>query len=136
MSYTNQKLGIGSLQLDESEMLASCLDIFTPPRIENQLVKGRDVVIGPVNAIGETGPFEFHMKTSDKSYIFMPVTRIHGGFQIMKLNDNGEEVVAIGSDDYSTINLTSNSLFKQVEVYVNNTQVMDQATATYGKKFF
>ena len=85
MSYTNQKLGIGSLQLDESEMLASCLDIFSPPKIENQLVKGRDVIIGPVNALGEDGPFEFHMKTSDRNYIFMPVTRLHGGFQIMKL---------------------------------------------------
>ena len=116
MSYTNQKLGIGSLQLDESEMLASCLDIFSPPKIENQLVKGRDVIIGPVNALGEDGPFEFHMKTSDRNYIFMPVTRLHGGFQIMKLDENGNEVPAVDADDYSTINLTANSLFKQCEV--------------------
>ena len=136
MSYTNQKIGIGSLQLDESEMMASCLDIFSSPLIENHLVRGKDIIVCPINAIDDDGPFEIHIKSSDRAYIFMPFTRMHGCFSVVKVNEEGREISTVEADDYSVVNLTGNSLFKQMECYVNNVQVMDQATGTYGKLSF
>ena len=55
MSYTNQKQGIGSLQLDESEYLASCLDIFSQPKIETQLIRGKDIIVGTLNSVQDVG---------------------------------------------------------------------------------
>ena len=98
MSYTNQKLGIGSLQLDETELLASCLDIFSSPIIENQLCRRRDILVGPVNAIDDYGSYQIDKKTSDKNYIFTPTFRLHGCFSIKIISEEGNEVNATIED--------------------------------------
>ena len=58
MAYTNQKQGIGSLQMDQSEMFASCLDIFKPPEVEYDMLYGKEILIRPINIINNEGPFE------------------------------------------------------------------------------
>ena len=88
MSYTNQKQGIGSLQLDESEYLASCLDIFSQPKIETQLIRGKDIIAGTLNSVQDGGPFEINIKSSFNSYIFIPATKLHGCFQVVKINED------------------------------------------------
>ena len=60
------------------------------------------------------------------------MTKLSGCFSVVKIDTNGKEIPALDADDFSVINLTGNSLFKQVECYVNNVQVMDQSTGTYG----
>ena len=112
MASSNHQLGIASLQQDENDV--SCLDIFKPLIVENDLIRGKDVLIGPINFNSE-GPFEYHVKSSSNSYINMPTKRLHGCFQVVKVDADGKETNAVDADDYSLINLYSNSLFKQVK---------------------
>lgn len=133
MASSNQKQGIGSFQTDENEETATCLDLFKPAIIENDLVRGKDVIVNPVN-FTDFGPYEFNIKSSSNDYIYMPLTKLHGCIQVLKLNAQGEEVACVGVDDYSLINLFSNSLFKQCEIYLNGVQCQDQSVACYGYK--
>ena len=108
--------------------MASCLDIFSQPKVENQLVQGKDIIVGTTNAVSAGDPYEINIKSAFNSYIFMPATRLHGCFQVLKINSaTGAEEMAAEGDDYSVVNLV-NSLFKQCDIYVNSCPVMDQST--------
>lgn len=87
-------------------MMASCLDIFTPPLIEDQLIRGKNIIASPINSIDDDSPIEIHIKSSDSTYIFMPVTLLHGCFSVVKINENGQEVSTTSGDDFSVINLS------------------------------
>ena len=63
----------------------------------------------------------------------MPMSRIMGEIQIVKM-EAGVEKDAISADDYSTVNLIGNSLFRQMEVYLNDCQLMDLSSSLYGYK--
>ena len=71
---------------------------------------------------------EYLVPSYDLEYCSLPKTVLTGTIQIVK--DNGDPCTA--NEDVSLVNLWPNSLFKQVEVYVNGVQVQDQSTATYG----
>lgn len=75
---------------------------------------------------------EYLVPSYDLEYCSLPKTVLTGTIQILK--DNGDPCTA--TEDVSLVNLWPNSLFKQVEVYVNGVQVQDQSTATYGNFCF
>ena len=124
MAMASQKQGFGSFQEDETEFLASSLDIFQPPKSESEIVSGKEVLIRPVNSLTDDGPHEFNVISADKEYIQMPMTRLISDIQIVKM-DNGVETDAQNGDDYSVINLLGNSIYRQLEVYLNDCQLMD-----------
>lgn len=55
MAVSNQKQGVGSFQTDQSEFMASCLDIFAPVQVENEILSGKEILIRPINAITDEG---------------------------------------------------------------------------------
>ena len=133
MAHATQKHGVGSFQTDESEMLSEIIDIFKPPPIENEMISGKEVIISSVNPITDEGPYEYVVKTSDREYLDMPSTTLLGCISVVKEDgiDANDE-----ADDFSVVNLVGNSIIKQAELYVNDTQVMNQSTGTYGKIIF
>ena len=170
MAVSNQKQGVGSFQVDESEFLASSLDIFKPPNVESDIVSGKEILIRPVNSLTDDGPYEFHIISADKEYLQMPMTRLITDIKIVKIV-NWEEKDAAPEDDYSVINLvgklntkmlsfcssykvlwsiwifillnvtfafstlfSGNSIYRQLEVYLNDCQLMDLSSSLYGYK--
>ena len=103
MAVSNQKQGVGSFQVDESEFLASSLDIFKPPHVESEIVSGKEILIRPVNSLTDDGPCEFYIISADKEYLQMPMTRLITDIKIVKIV-NGEEKDTALEDDYSIIN--------------------------------
>ena len=134
MAFSNKTEGIASFQTDQTEMSETCLDIYSPPIVENELLEGKDLQIYPNQSITDEGPYEFIIQSSGEEYLHMPSTRLHMCFSIQKLGEDGVLASAGNSEDYSVVNLTGNSLFKQIEVTVCNTPVVDQSTTTYSYK--
>ena len=61
--------------------------------------------------------------------------QLYGKFKIVKIV-SGEEKECDSNDDYSVVNLPGNSMFKQLELYIGNTNVIDQSTSLYHYKAF
>ena len=58
---------------------------------------------------------------------------LYGEFQVKKIT-GGTEANAGGSDDFSVVNLPANACWKNIELYVGNTNVVDQSTSNYHYK--
>ena len=129
MAVANNKMGVGTFQVDENEQSSDILDIFKPPVIEPHIIGGRTIDYSPINGINDNGPYTFVIQSSDIDYVHLPYTRLRGKAKIVKIVD-GKETPCTSSDDYSVVNCFGNSLFKQVECSLNNVELADQSTAT------
>ena len=112
--------GIAGLNLSADELHQDPWNIFSKPSLETNVVRNKRIDINPVSAITNDGPYEFVVPSYALEYYDLSKTVLTGTIQIVK--DDG---TACGSgEDVSLVNLWPNSLFKQVEVYVNGTQVI------------
>ena len=59
--------------------------------------------------------------------------KIFGKFKIVTFDGNGVEKDCT-TEDYSVINLAPNAIFKQLELFVGNTNVIDAGVSTYHYK--
>ena len=59
---------------------------------------------------------------------------VYGTWKIVKL-DNGVEK-ACTTEDYSVVNLPANSMWRQIELYVGDSNVVDMSTSNYHYKAF
>ena len=59
--------------------------------------------------------------------------QMFGKFQVVKTGAGGNETPCT-TEDYSVNNLPGNSIFKQLELYVGNTNVIDQSVSAYPYK--
>jgi hypothetical protein len=129
MAYYPDKMGIGSLGTEASELHAHGLDIFSPPQIETATVEGKTVEYYPQHAIS-TNPWEFLIPSHNSEYIYLPLTRLEGKLKVT--SDANATLTA--DEDISTCNLLPASLFRQIEVYLNGELVSDNTTSTYPYK--
>lgn len=126
------KLGIGTFVTDQLELAADSLDIFTPPPVENTLIHGKSVYYYPITAINDNGPFEFSIPSDGNEYTYLPYTRLEGKVEILK-----QDGTAIAENDLvAYCNLFPQSLFSQIECYLNNVQICDISTPTYPYKSY
>lgn len=127
------KRGTGTFVTDNTELTTGNLDFFTPPIIEHVLREGKTIEISCGRNISDSGPFEFKVAGDADNYIYLPLTRLNGSVQILKSADSKKITDA---DVVSVCNLFPQSLFKQVEISVANTQVNDLSSSTYPIKAF
>jgi hypothetical protein len=128
----SDKRGIGTLICDDVEMTTGNLDFFTPIIPENVLRNGSTIELNPVNAITDSGPYEFQISRDPDHYIYLPLTRLFGTVKVVKLD--GSPLTA--DDNTSVCNLFPQSLFKQMEIDVEGTQLNDISSSTYAIKAF
>jgi hypothetical protein len=128
----SDKRGIGTLICDDVEMTTGNLDFFTPIIPENVLRNGSTIELNPVNAITDSGPYEFQISRDPDHYIYLPLTRLFGTVKVVKLD--GSPLTA--EDNTSVCNLFPQSLFKQMEIDVEGTQLNDISSSTYAIKAF
>lgn len=127
------RLGIGTFIKSENELTSSCLDIFSVPPVDSALRDGKSVYYYPLNAISDSGPFEFVIPKDPESWTCLPLTRLEGELTISKIDGTDW---AAATDLIAPVNLISQSIFKQVEIELNGIQVCDLSTPTYAYKAF
>ena len=113
-------------------MFASAMVINDPLKIETTMREGKDVFYRTVTAVDNDGPYEFLINRDMECYYFLPRTRLHGTFQVVK----GDGTDCTAADDVNISNLMSACLFDHIEVFVNGTQVNDLSSHTYPIKAF
>lgn len=126
------KLGVGTFIEDQVELISSGLDLFSIPEIDNSVIHGKTVTYYPIGAITNHGPYEFFVPHDGNDYTFMPLTRLEGEVEIKKSDGN-----ALADADLNAyVNLFPQTLFRQIEVELNKTQICDLSTPTYPYKAY
>jgi len=119
--------GISTFVTDDLELKEGSLDLFTVPKIDNKLHSGQPTKYRPLNALNDSGPFEFQISADPEHFIKLPSIRLAGTVRVK----TSETAQITAADVISVCNLFPHSLFKQIEVLVNDKPVNDQSSATY-----
>lgn len=118
-----------SINIDTTEFMSEATDSFSPPVTDTSLKNGNRCFYYPIADIEDEAPIEFVVRKDMKNYIDMTGTRLHGCFKIVK--DNGTDIGELATDNVSICNLFPHTLFKIVDVHLNDNSVVDLSSATY-----
>ena len=98
-------------------------DIFTPPSVQTAVEEGSWIKVNPLSGF-ETGTIEFDVVDTDE-YVDLNETEFRAQISLRKINPTDEtktEAVAF-SDKIGVVNNLLHSMFDQITVSLNNTQV-------------
>ena len=126
------KAGVGTFITENHELASSGLALFDQPIIDSSLLQGKFITIYPSSILLDNGPYDFIIPSDGQDFTDLPFTRLEGCIEI--LNTAGATLTDTDINAY--VNLLPQSLFKQIEVSVNNTQIADLSTPTYAYKSY
>ena len=128
------KLGIGTFVQESYEGTNGdkMLDLFTPIIKEDTMQDGKEIEIFPTGMVTDTGPYDFVIPSDGNEFTAMPLTRLHGEVEVTKLD--GSKMT--DAEMNACVNLFPQTLFRQMELYVNGKQVADLSTPSYPYKAF
>ena len=126
------KAGVGTFITENHELASSGLALFDQPIIDSSLLQGKFITIYPSSVLQDNGPFDFIIPSDGQDFTDLPFTRLEGCIEILNLAG----ATLTDTDINAFVNLLPQSLFKQIEVSVNNTQIADLSTPTYAFKSY
>ena len=134
MVFPDQNLGIAGFSIDEQDLFQVATDLHARPIRETSLKEGKTVKYSvPTSQLDGSGPYELSIPSMDMQWLDPESGQLYGVFQIVKVTDNVESRCTV-DDDYSVCNLPGNSMFKQLELMVGNSNVIDQSISAYPYK--
>ena len=101
------------------ECFKSELDIFAVPPTQTSIEHGQYVEYNPIAAIALGQPIEFNISGGGQDYLDLANTQLYVKAQILRQNGNP---LADG-DDVGPVNLFLHSLFSEVDISLNDTQI-------------
>ena len=108
------------------ECLKSELDLFSVPPTQTSVENGNWIEYHPLAAVGDDSPIEFEINGNGEDYIDLANTMLYVRAKITRMNNNN-----IADDTpVGPVNLFLHSLFSQVDISLNGTQVTT-STNTY-----
>lgn len=109
--------------IDSNECFKYETDIFSTPTIQTTVESGSWESIAPLNGF-ETGTLEFNIAPTDE-YIDLSETELYLKVSIRKKGstDETQSSPIVESDEIGPINNFGSSIFDQVQLFLNNTQV-------------
>ena len=135
MVFPDQNLGIAGFSIDEQDLFQVATDLHARPIRETSLKEGKTVKYSvPTSQLDGSGPYELSIPSMDMQWLDPESGQLYGVFQIVKVNALGVESRCTVDDDYSVCNLPGNSMFKQLELMVGNSNVIDQSISAYPYK--
>ena len=135
MVFPDQNLGIAGFSIDEQDLFQVATDLHARPIRETSLKEGKTVKFSvPTSQLDGSGPYELSIPSMDMQWLDPESGQLYGVFQIVKVNEHGIELRCDANDDYSVCNLPGNSIFKQMELMVGNSNVIDQSISAYPYK--
>jgi hypothetical protein len=127
------KLGVGTFVQESYEGNGDrMLDLFAPVMKEDTMQDGKEIEIFPTGVVTDTGPYDFVIPSDGNEFTAMPLTRLHGEVEVTK--PDGSKVT--DTEINACVNLFPQTLFRQIELYVNGKQVADLSTPSYPYKAF
>ena len=134
MVYPDQNVGIAGFGIDEQDLFQASTDLHARPIRETSLKSGKTVrYTVPRSKLDGVGPYEISIPSMGMEWLEGDSGQLYGVFQVVKINSGSEKVCA-PEDDYSVCNLPGNSIFKQMEFMVGNSNVIDQSISAYPYK--
>lgn len=126
------KHGIGTYVNEAHELATDALDVFSIPPVESALLYGKQLTIYPSTVLTSDGPVEFLLPGDSTELTALNMTRLEGELEVTKADGS-----ALGdADKASIVNLFPQSLWKQIECSIKDTQIIDLSTPTYHYKSF
>jgi len=126
------KSGIGTFVTDEFELATDSLDLFSVPAIDQSQISGRTQTYYLHGHINDSGPYEIIMPNDSNEFTQLDSIRLNGEVEIVKADNSA----LADADVVSVVNNFPQTLFRQVEIYLNNTVVNDLSTPTYPYKAY
>jgi len=128
----SEKQGIGTFVNEAHELASNSLDLFTMPEQESALIHGKQLTLYPTSLLNNEGPIEFIIPSDSTDFTSLRHTRLEGTVEIVKPDGShfGE------NEKISIVNLFPQSLWKQIECSIKDTQIVDLSTPTYHYKSF
>ena len=134
MVFPDRNLGIAGFSIDEQDLFQVATDLHARPIRETSLKEGITVKYSvPKSKLDGSGPYEISIPSMGMEWLEGDSGQLYGVFQVVKIN-SGSEKVCVPEDDYSVCNLPGNSMFKQLELMVGNSNVIDQSISAYPYK--
>lgn len=124
--------GIGTLVNEEFELATDSLDLFSIPSIESAQIEGKTQTYYPNGVITDSGPYEIIIPNDANKYTLLDYSRLYGECEVLK----ADGTALTDAEAVSVINNFPQTLFRQVELYLNNTCVNDLSTPTYPYKAY
>ena len=135
MVFPDSNLGIAGFSVDEQDLFQVATDLHARPIRETSLKEGKTVkYMVPRSKLEGSGPYEISIPSMQMEWLDGESGLLYGTFQIVKVNNTGVESICDANDDYSVCNLPANSIFKQLELMVGNSNVIDQSISAYPYK--
>jgi hypothetical protein len=79
------KSGIGTMVMEQHEMVTDALDLFSLPAIERAQISGREQIFYPVGgSLSENGPWEIIIPNESHEYIQTNSMTLHGVIKVTK----------------------------------------------------
>ncbi len=137
MATAADKRGVGGVALDHTELTSGNLGLFNPIQADGYTLDNKDMTIRPLTSVTSDGPFEFIIPSTDADYLVLPSIVMEGALSVSKLSDTtGAYEPVATTDDFSVVNLAPYSLFKMMEVSLNNVSIEDVSTPVWPYKCF
>jgi len=108
------------------ECLKSELDLFSVPPTQTSVENGNWIEYHPLSSVGDDSPIEFEINGNGEDYIDLANSMLYVRAKIVQPNGNN---IAAGAA-VGPVNLFLHSLFSQVDISLNGTQVTT-STNTY-----
>ena len=130
---SNKPAGVGQLITEEHELGTSALDLFSLPPVESTQLQGREQTVYMTTPLTDSGPYEFILPNDSQDYIMLDETTLYGEVEVV---DGDGAMVKAAAADTTLVNNFPQTLFRQVELYLNGTCVSDLSTPTYAFKAY
>ena len=124
------RAGVGTFVTEDHELASSGLALFDLPMVDKSLVYGKFLTIYPSSVLSDSGPHDFVIPSDGQDFTDLPYTRLEGCLEIQK----SDGTTLTDAEVNSYCNLLPQSLFKQIECYVNGVQVSDISAPTFAWK--
>ena len=123
------------------DVVQTSVSIFSPPPIDNSITKEYWVEYNPVAAISENGIIEFNIPGTSMDYINLAKSKLHVTYVIT--GPNGEKIKderdlnghpTANSDQVGPVNFTLHSIFRQIDLSLNQKIVSADVGVNYPYK--
>ncbi len=117
---------------DATEGSSDNLDIFTKPVVDTSILQREWIDYRPISQISKGSPLIFHLPGTSMDYLDLKNFRLYTKCSIKK--PNGQPV--IDTDKVALINLPHGSMFRQVDLMIQNQPVSSGVGINYAYKAY
>ena len=128
-------IGIGGMSLAKDEVASNCFNPFQPLQYESSIKDVSNQIYHPTSSTGSSGPFSFTIPADPDKWTDCESIRLHGKMRIRK--KTGATIANLAdADKVAPVDNTFQSLWSNVRVRLNGTEITDPTGRWYSYKSY